>query len=703
MAQVAILPNKGALDETDVRRALSYYLIATLANAADSPMPIEAGSPLTFHVLGDGDQYDDQHMLLLLQEADVDSGVTVRELSTDYAWFEFHEVRMSPTSSLHGRIYRERSDLTDATAAAWTPGTLSVPITDPSWNWPPVANPDAGDPGEPATIPMDQHPDFDIDDVLLYLSFYSPFASGKSDTYDYEYSDFITGYDCVLNDEHANIWVEVIPGAGGDPPTYQQVTFVRWHMWNDDPKDGASETRWTYAWRSIASPASHDPLTAPTTTGSWTLESPFDIGDFDHADPTIEPRISSHFLAFWAWQTVEDEVAAGTWREWLGITEENFSAPVVKRYADGSEAADGTIPARRAYLTPDAFSMPTKTAWFSVPPAMPDYPGSTLYSIDGFQGRSRGGAWIPAALGGETAGGTTVPWGAVNAQISGAGTDEQSTLGVYLFTDGVNLVEVGIALRAVPNDGDAPYLKAIYYRDWMVLTGYDVFLGNVPAGFLEPVQPSPSFPAGGLAAYHGDYEDDALFWPAPDARLAFNAIRSDDGDMHDDRANTAVASIAAYLAGGTGLVYDGPFGQLPRPYSGATGTMLGREITATASFTFDAVTRPDGIIVAALVWGDATGLVWEAVEEEGSWVATDVWSGPVADALPPDVWAEFATPLPPVLTYRFLLPDWPHPTGVLSVAGVHTIFAARDRKNDRKYRTPGGRPPIVTSFGWRYD
>lgn len=692
MAQDAILPHKNDGSPDDLRLLLSYYLIATLGNDADSPLPVEAGDPLTFHVLGDGplNRYD--HMLRLLNEADDAVTDTIVHRTVDYDWIEFHEV-VWPWKNRVGRIMR-RLGIDDAAAAAWTPGTPGAPLSDASWEWPMMPNPDYPAPGEPSQIPWNEHPDFSVSAVKWHLSFLSPNAAGKSVDHNFQDYNTVTGRYCMANDEKCNVWVEQ------DPDGYYQVTFARWTLHKEgEPANYA----YTMADRSIAGLGSHDPLTAPKTTGSWNIRDPWDLGDYDSYEVEIEPLVSGHFIAFWAWYETVEEHAVPDMRTWLGITEENVDVPIVKRYADGTAAADGVIPARRVTLDPPAFTMTLRSAWYPVPGSMPPYQSQACYSYGGFLGISRNLGVLPYGilpniLGEPDATGRQAPWGSVDATIDGSPLTETAEMGVMIAGD-YNAVYVWVGLMGELGTGFRQ-MHDTWYHDFMPLSRWDIAGGAIPPTFIAPAQPYHSVPPGGVPIAIGYML--GWFWPAGDARVQFHAIRSDDADAHDPRANTAAASVAAYLAAGTGLVYDGPFGQLPRPCSGATGTMLGHDITASTFYTFDAVTRPDGVIVAALVWADASAVVWEARQVEGVWEATTVWSGPAADALPPDVWAEFTAPLPPILTYRFLLPDWPHPTGVLSLGGAHLIFAARDRKNDRKYRTPG-RPPIVTSFGWRDD
>jgi hypothetical protein len=315
---------------------------------------------------------------------------------------------------------------------------------------------------------------------------------------------------------------------------------------------------------------------------------------------------------------------------------------------------------------------------------------------------------LPANLNETTGSGTTVPWGTVEAFIDPTEEREWTiTLGVFAAAND-NQVEAGIGYLREFYTAGVKTLDVVdpIYTDFMPLSRWNAADGRDPPSAIVPNHPPIAMPAGGMPSWL-DYNDwnerPCVFWPAGDARLQFHAILSDDGDCHDPRANTADASLRAYLQAGSGLIYDGPYGQLPRPYSGATGIMLGRELTLAGGYSFDVVTTPRvGELMAALLDDAGQLLVWTAREVEGEWVATPAWNAPIADALPASVQAELAGAEPPQLTYRFVLPDWPHPTGVLSIGGTHTIFAARHRRNDRKYRTPG-RPPIVTTFGWRDD
>ena len=132
---------------------------------------------------------------------------------------------------------------------------------------------------------------------------------------------------------------------------------------------------------------------------------------------------------------------------------------------------------------------------------------------------------------------------------------------------------------------------------------------------------------------------------------------------------TATPSAALTLSGR--LVYEGPLGTLPAPYSGVTGIWCGLSVTATGAFTADAWTDKTSFWAVAL---HASGLL-QISRQQGTGPA-QVWSLSAADL--------GALVLPsgtPILSYAFLREGggWPSTAGLLvwSDGQTRTVRARR--------------------------
>lgn len=206
-------------------------------------------------------------------------------------------------------------------------------------------------------------------------------------------------------------------------------------------------------------------------------------------------------------------------------------------------------------------------------------------------------------------------------------------------------------------------------------------------------------PPAGWVAVRPNPEVDPVAWARTEATpMRFTALLSDDGDFHDPRVNTATSAMTAFLAAGDGLCYEGPLGAIPRPRSGATGTLLGRAITGSADFALDVMPLPTGGHMAVMVMN---GIV-SAWVHDGS-TAELVWNRSLAESIPPGVLSALGG-VTPAFDLRFMHPAWPTPSGVLTIGEWSLVVVPRDASHVGYEWTVAGvgrvSPPFVVTLGW---
>jgi hypothetical protein len=148
---------------------------------------------------------------------------------------------------------------------------------------------------------------------------------------------------------------------------------------------------------------------------------------------------------------------------------------------------------------------------------------------------------------------------------------------------------------------------------------------------------------------------------------------------------TATPTPALTLAGR--LVYEGPLGTLPAPYSGVTATWCGLSVSAVGAFTADAWTDR-GSTWAVVI--HASGLV--QISRQGATGSPQIWTLSSSDlgtvTLPSGT---------PILGYGFLREGqgWPGTAGLLLWSGGQTLTARARRGPDPR----DGTCPIVLRPG----
>ena len=393
-----------------------------------------------------------------------------------------------------------------------------------------------------------------------------------------------------------------------------------------------------------------------------------------------------------------------------------ITLPIERRYADGTVEADGTIGAARWEIAPTHAGMADSGTWRAPTPLSAI---RNLIGQHGTQGPSY--TWFPENYedpeydpeeDGEPeerpvfepwpgdAPHLTVPVRPFSYQGAIRIRPNQSDPG---FDVGLIVVSEDLGtpnFEADWNESNQPYFTA--YATDGPFAGVDPYSGyRVQAEHLEcDLIPKSPFDAGldetAIAAPPLTHdltlevggEFDAYAWTSG-LRIVVTALVGDAHAMHDFRIDdTAADAMAEWAASGDGLLYDGALGTLPRPYGGATGTFLGRTITAEGPYALDVIRTEDGPV--AVLVQDGQLIVWRS--------GTLLWDGPLVDALPADVVAATDADAPPVVDYRFVLPEWPHPTGAVFARGRWLAFQLAGR-GDRGYPASGGVvPPVVFSL-----
>lgn len=449
----------------------------------------------------------------------------------------------------------------------------------------------------------------------------------------------------------------------------------------------------------------HDENITGPDRDSWT------VTDFGGSGQPTSYQVQFHV------RTEETVPIGGTWAEVLGMTLSDVELPVEKHYDDGTVESDGVIPGRRCVLAgsnwthADSRVTPIDrqglqnllTSFGEDPPnpwggPFPTDPEDPCYDPDPPMPHWPTAFGSPARYYGPT--GSTAWKLVVHARLQ----PNQFTAGIgILETNGMAMDNFMASLNAgvldditgcpvQVDDGDPIFNDTPSYAALRIAVNlYQEVSPWGGTGAFNPVEcAAQAFPVSGVAV-EGGYAADV-----GDLTLTFHALAADDGGFHDFRETTgigtALATVTTYLEGGDKLIYSGPLGELPRPFSGHASVFCGKSITADEPYSLDVLELDAGVRVVMIQAGQVT--VWDYATE-----ATVLWSDSLANSLPPDLY-DVMDVSDPVLGYRFVMPAWPHRTGVVTVGGVNVLIEAADRLRDVRYRVPGGRPPVAFAFGW---
>lgn len=438
-------------------------------------------------------------------------------------------------------------------------------------------------------------------------------------------------------------------------------------------------------------------------TSAWGANPPWsasDVGDYlvedgVEDDPTwVVPGLPSgdHYYPvkqYWAGTRVvfrrHIEVSSGstlytgTWGDFLQVTQAPGEAEVVRRYENGTEEPEGTLgtlvttfTSRAATSAYRSGEVPVSNA--NLTPFVHNgfiYPASTMPAIAG------NGAWLNH----QEADGGPYPHLALINSIPGSDATYTWTVASYLRA-APDALYAGVGIIESPGGGAPNPL----YQDEYPLR---------PPGIIWPPALAQELACGDRPAPDGwDWNAAYNAWVRTTATtFRHTALVADDDSPHDPRVNTATSAVEAWLALGDGLCYEGELGSIPRPRSGATGVLLGREIVGDTDFALDVVRASDDTLMAVMLTADRV-TAWTS---EGL-----VWDDELYASIPLPTLV-LLTEEPPSLDLRFLHPDWPTPTGVLTVGGLSLVLTPRGREHTRyRWELPDRSvsPPFILHPGW---
>lgn len=644
------------------RAAASYY------GFNSGFWPVDAGG--TVHLLGDGGENADTHMLDLLQRRDTDE-VTIgwNSFTDTIAWYEVMHAEVGTTGDTwHGYAFRE---ISEAEALNFDPSgdgfddpllwgssnfdnMPSVRIRQPGWQF--VRLQGQAGPGVTPNwaslrysgLPWNymRHTPSPHAPPMSWHDFYNPFQCNR----------FLVRWD--------GNW-------------HMATHFDRYIVWEVSP--GQLGTSW---WRQQGLSHATLPDRALIHPDEFSLD-PDDYmlvwSDLPPAHLRVSDSITaenlraSRFAQVRVTRTDHPYVHAftGTPAELFDMKVRQLELPVEKIYLDGLTVPDSTVPAVEVEMTTPTIGGFVRQFHFN------EWENDEHWHV-------QFGTELLQPFGGENP--FAFMWWQDHPPLI-----ETAAFGVVLRRD-AHALHTGIGTLFFSTRSDeltGPPNGGSLIQDYLLLRRRGTGQDENDQEDLEEGCMSPS--PGTSWSRWGNID---TWWTTAPTTIKFTALLSDDDDAHDPRANAANAAVQAYLAGGDGLMYEGPLGRLPRPYSGTTAVFCGRELTVEGAYTVEVLRGPTELLV--LLVQDDRLRIWRYNPDRKT--AGDViWDRPLTESIPP-AWLEAADGLEPTTDLRFLHPAWPTPTGVLTIGGRAFITAIPDRGHrGMAFEVPvepeGGGPP----------
>lgn len=608
--------------------------------------PVDANGVL--HFLGDGSP-NSPHMLEVLRDADTLPGDVQwnQRFSQSIAWYEVMHYRLSGRTGYAIReISREDALAFDPSADGFDgtnlvgSGGIGLPndrLQEPGWEF-------VGLLGETPTE-AERH-------LIRYAGM--PF-NVASRTWSPLVRTPHTSQGNHYNPYQGNRYLQFEGVSGGETVWRETAEFQRLISYQD-----GEEVRWVqftvfgFSHSGSANRRVVHPDDYSTDPADYVIQQPTGLpnpGDILSDHTVIVPFRGARFAQLRVTTTELDPLAGhtGSLGSLLNLTSQQVNLQVDKVYEDGSTDIEGVIPGVEARMSTPVLGGFVSRQHFSE-------------SMNDERYHSQFGTLIEHSD----------PYFTIYAQHDVAPLITEQYLATYVrrvashLTTGVGFINERHLEGGASNPPQfvAPILE-------------DVLLLRIPGPvdierdlteFEDANCPTPSPGAGWIEAEWGWYRKAST-------DLRFTALLSDDADAHDPRANTANATTLEFLQLGSGLMYEGELGQLPRPHSGVTGVFCGREITGDGAFAVDVLKRPQGDLMVVLLQ-DEQLQAWAhnpSVPES----AEALWDRPLAESMPAD-WLADLSPAEPVVDFRFLARDWPTPTGVLTFGGRSFVLAVRD-------------------------
>lgn len=417
---------------------------------------------------------------------------------------------------------------------------------------------------------------------------------------------------------------------------------------------------------------------------TWTVPS---LGAGEHYKPIKKQWFGTRMLLRMNESTTTPwTIYDGTLGDFLSLSRSDTTAPVVKQYEDGSEVNEGDISVAQVDIQTPTGGATTRSGFNPLNHESPEW------------GNAIDAGWVysqPSCI---------MSNSALHNHVGLSG-------GPYPYLTRIDVQDVVMETRTV---GLCAFL-ASYANMLMVGIGLEEFSGGESMGLVsdEDIYFASVYPFAAIREsmplLGGEYEGpEGWEWVSnffqgfgawvnrESVNMRYTALIADDASPHDPRVNVANAAVEEWLSLGDGLCYDSVLGSIPRPRSGASGVLLGQSVDGSGDFAIDVVKGLDGRLMAVMVTPDRVT----------AWTAEDgvIWDDSYAASIPPPVLAALSD-APPALDLRFLHPDWPTPTGVLTVGGWSLIVTPREREHRRyAWRVPDServvRPPFLLHLGW---
>lgn len=662
--------------------------------------PVDGSGRL--HLLGDGPRVGAQHMLQQIRDASSAFGISYPSFEQDVIWAEVMRcsVQTSPGNFAVQFIYRE---MTEMEAASFDPSSDGFDAK--------VLNPqDALD----YILSFDEWRRYtddeivDNNDISAYGGYYAPDDSwhGAGSIFGTSgLSNIGAGSSHYWNPYQGSVFFTSL-GVDGEYLAWRP--FRVWLTFDDESVEELPP-RWASKPTGVARSATDPP---------WDLEEIVDL--FEELDDTgwtfYDSRMVAEDVDFYTTEPVfvwvggrvaqlrvrhdvQDPAVLynGTLGGYPQLSLSTGTAQVNKRYENGSESSEGTVPIRIANLETRSGFVHISTFYDN--PALsrliPLYPESAGWDMHGIVTNSVAMSSMHEV---------EYPFFSRISSRSGLipTITEGFSCAFALYEPWALRIGWGHCKKVYKEDaedkGPAHDLQAVYEdalplrtpgSSEAIAAAYEAEACGLPEAPDEDWEP--------LRASNSE-ESTQLGWVnlEPQA-FRFTALDSDDSDFHDPRANLATSTVEAFLALGDGLCYEGDLGSIPRPRSGATATLLGRSITGSGDHAIEVVPIPGGHM--AVMVTETTVEAWTRVDG----VTTLVWSDTHAASIPPPVLAMLGADPLPALDLRFTLPDWPTPAGVLTVGGWSLILTPRGSEH-RGYRWQVDdrwvSPPFTLHLGW---
>lgn len=690
MAQTSILP-KG---QPGFKRAMLNYYGFT---PNQLPWPLDGDGVM--HLLGDGDTLTNDHLLELVANQDDPVSVSYSSFTQAVIWAEVLKVGF-PGELSPRYIYREISE-SDANsfdptsdgfgAKVLSQATAQAYIQSFGHVWRDFQTDELVDETAPGFAGY-----FALDDEwhgagsIFGTSGLSNIGSGSSHYWNpYQGSVFFTSL-----------------GADGEYLVWRPFIV---HLTYQDDSVEELPPRWAWKATGVARSSSDPPLDqsgietlfTDLTSAGWTFGHSFvtDPNVKSWTATAVHEFVASRFVQLRVRHVTNPNVVlySGTRGGLVNLSESTSTVDVVKQYEDESETSEGTVPTR-------VVSMSTREGGEVISTFYDNPALSRLIPL--YNGWDISGVPLNYATM-SIAHDVTYPfWSYITSRGGLTAAITEAHLCAFAQYDPW-AVHIGWgSCQRRYQDGDEgnksdPYSLLTVYRDTLPLrvegpAGQESLAALYETECIPPEKPDTGWLT--LRATSAENASQTGWVTLGSQDFKYTALLSDDGDNHDPRANTATDTLEEFLALGDGLCYEGSLGSIPRPRSGATGTLLGREIEGDDDLAIDVVTIPDGHMAVMVKGG--TVEAWTRVDD----TTNLVWSDTLAASIPPLVLEQLGANPKPALDLRFLLADWPTPTGALTV-GEYTLVLTPKGDEHRRYSwlTPDGKsvsPPFLLHLGW---